>query len=64
MLRKKFWAAIFAFLSGSQSLLTGRLVRAEEDSILIGAQVNEEYLDNPDKYPGNDLIGPGFKNFV
>ena len=45
-------------------MLTGRVVRAEEESILIGAQVNEDYLDDPDKYPGSDLIGPGFKNFV
>ena len=38
------------------------VVRAEEESILTGAQVNEQYLGLKSWYPGNDLIGPGFKN--
>ena len=37
---------------------------AEESSILQNAQVTEKYLFNPDRYPGNDLIGKGFKNRV
>ena len=41
------------------------MVCAEEESILVGAQVNQQYLGGPDCcYPGNDLIGPGFKNFI
>ena len=35
---------------------------AEESSILANAQVTETYMDDTYLYPGNDLIGKGFKN--
>ena len=38
---------------------------AEEESILLDAEVNEIKLWGPDLWlPGNDLIGRGFKNFI
>ena len=59
---KKFWVALLLCIVdyNHHGLMGGLLVRAEEESILTGAQVNEQYLWKPDWYPGNELIGPGF----
>ena len=40
------------------------LACAEEESILQNAQVTETYLDWQDWFPGNDLIGKGFRNYI
>jgi hypothetical protein len=37
---------------------------AEESSILANAQVTEKYLEEPEDFPGNNLIGEGFRNPV